>query len=106
VEERKSEAFIHPVPYLPDYLGLGWFLFQRSQFLSNGSLHATRGGSAGEEYACNAGDLGSVPGLGRSPGEANGNPLQYSGLENSMDLYSPWGHKESDTTERLSLLFN
>ena len=42
-------------------------------------------GSDGKEYACNAGDLGSVPGLGRSPGEGNGNPLQYSCLENSMD---------------------
>ena len=41
--------------------------------------------SAGEESACDAGDLGSVPGLGRSPGEGKGYPLQYSGLENSMD---------------------
>ena len=60
------------------------------------------GGSAGKESACNAGDLSLIPGLGRSPGEGKGYPLQYSGLENSMD-YSPWGHKESDTTERLSL---
>ena len=57
--------------------------------------------------AHNAGELGSIPGLGRSPGEGNDNPLQYSCLENSMDgrtwwaTYSPWGHKESDTTERL-----
>ena len=43
------------------------------------------GGSDGKESACNAGDLGSIPGLGRSPGEGNGNPLQYSSLENSMD---------------------
>ena len=43
------------------------------------------GGSDGNESACNAGDLGSIPGLGRSPGEGNGNPLQYSSLENSMD---------------------
>ena len=43
------------------------------------------GGSAGKESACNAGDLGSIPGLGRSPGEEKGYPLQYSGLENSMD---------------------
>ena len=43
------------------------------------------GGSAGKESACNAGDLGSIPGLGRSPGEGKGYPLQYSGLENSMD---------------------
>jgi len=43
------------------------------------------GGSAGKESAYNAGDLGSIPGLGRSLGEESGYPLQYSGLENSMD---------------------
>ena len=43
------------------------------------------GGSVGKESACNAGDLGLIPGLGRSPGEGNGNPLQYSCLENPMD---------------------
>ena len=42
-------------------------------------------GSAGKESACNVGDLGSIPGLRRSPGEGKGYPLQYSGLENSMD---------------------
>ena len=42
------------------------------------------GGSDDKELACNAGDLGSIPGLGRSTGEGNGNPLQYSGLGNSM----------------------
>ena len=42
-------------------------------------------GSAGKESACNAGDLGLIPGLGRSPGEGNSYPLQYSGLENFMD---------------------
>ena len=41
--------------------------------------------SVGKESACHAGDLGSIPGLERSPGEGNGNPLQYSGLENPMD---------------------
>ena len=56
-------------------------------------------GSAGKESARNAGDLGFIPGLGRSPGEGKGYPLQYSGLENSMD--SPWGRKQSDTTEPL-----
>ena len=40
---------------------------------------------AGKEFACNEGDLGLIPGLGRSPGEGNGNPLQYSCLENPMD---------------------
>ena len=43
------------------------------------------GGSAGKESACNARDPGSIPGLGRSPGEGHGNPLQYSCLENPMD---------------------
>ena len=47
-------------------------------------------GSAGKESACNAGDPSLIPGSGRSPGEGNGYPLQYSGLENS----SLWGHKE------------
>ena len=62
--------------------------------------------SAGKESICNAGDLGSIPELGRSPGENKGNPLQYSGLENPMNcMYSPWGHKELDTTEQLSLHF-
>ena len=52
------------------------------------------GGSTGQESACNVEDLDLIPGLGRSPGEGNCYPLQYSGLENSMD--SSWGHKESD----------
>ena len=60
------------------------------------------GGSDGKESACNVGDLGSIPGLGRSPGGGHGNPLQYSRLENlhgqrSLAGYSPWGHIESDT---------
>ena len=59
--------------------------------------------SAGKEFACNEGDLGLILGLGRSPGEGSGYPLQYSGLENSMDCNSPWGYRESDKTERLSL---
>ena len=48
------------------------------------------GGSDGKESACNAGDLGSIPGLGRSPGEGIGYPLQYSGLENFMDRGAWW----------------
>ena len=54
------------------------------------------GGSAGKESACSAGDLGSIPGLGRSPGEGKGYPLQYSGLENSMD-YIVHGVAKSQT---------
>ena len=64
-------------------------------------------GSDGKESACNAEDLGLIPGFGRAPGEGNGYPLQYSGLQNSMDRglvgYSLWGCKESDMTKRLSL---
>ena len=68
------------------------------------------GSSAGKESACNAGDLGSIPGLGKSHGGGHGNPLQYSCLENphgqrSLVGYSPWGHKESDITERLSTAY-
>ena len=48
------------------------------------------GGSDGKESACNSGDLGLIPGLGRSPGEGNDYPLQYSGLENSMDRGAWW----------------
>ena len=64
------------------------------------------GGSEVKAPASNVGDPGSIPGSGRSPGEGNGNPLQYSCLGNPMDGeawvgYSPWGHKESDTTEQL-----
>ena len=61
------------------------------------------GGSDGKQFACNVGDLGLIPGLGRW----YGNPLQSSCLENrhgqrSLVGYSPWGHKESNTIEQLS----
>ena len=59
------------------------------------------GGSDSKESVRNVGGLGLILGLGRSPGEGKGHPVQYSGLENAMD--SPWSRKESDTTERLSL---
>ena len=63
------------------------------------------GGSDSKESAHNAGDPGSVPGLGRSPGEGNGNPLQYSCLGNPMDggaWWAIWGCTEMDTTEQLT----
>ena len=65
------------------------------------------GGSDSKESACNVGDLGSTPGLGRSPGRGHGNPLQCSCLENphgqrSLAGRSPRGREEPDTTERLS----
>ena len=61
------------------------------------------GGSDGEESTCNAGNLGSIPGLGRFPGGGNGNPLQFYYLENphrhrSLAGYSPCGRKELNTT--------
>ena len=61
------------------------------------------GGSVGKESTCNAGNAGSIPGLGRSPGEGNGNPLQYSCLGNPMDRGAWWATvhgvtRESDTT--------
>ena len=71
-------------------------------------IHTRPSGSDGKESACNAGGLGSIPGLGGSPGEGNGHPLQYSCLGNPIDrrawwvTYSTWGHKELDTTERLT----
>ena len=68
-------------------------------------------GSDSKKSARNAGDLGSIPGLGRSLGGGHGNTFQYSCLENphgqkSLVGYSPWGHKESDTTEQLSTAQN
>ena len=59
------------------------------------------GGPDGKESDCDAGDLGLIPGWERSPGEGNGYPLQYSGLENSMDCIVQV--TELDTTEQLSL---
>ena len=60
------------------------------------TLKGFPGGSDGKESACNAEDLGSISGLGRSPGEGKGYPLQYSGLENSMD-YIVHGAAKSQT---------
>ena len=68
------------------------------------------GGSDGKESACNAEDLGSIPGLRRSPGGGHGNPFQYSCLDychrqSSLVGYSPWGHRESDTPYSLLVVF-
>ena len=74
LEESKSQFdfWVRKIPWRRDRLPTTMFL----------GFHS---GSAGKESACNARDLGSIPGLGRSPGEGKGYPLQYSGLENSMD---------------------
>ena len=80
--------------------------FQKANlnFLCASSNLGFPGSSAGKESACNAGDLGSIPVLGRSPGGGHGNPLQYSCLENTHGLrslvgYSRGGPKESDKTK-------
>ena len=59
-------------------------------------------GSAGKEYTCNVEDLGSIPGLGKFPGEGKGYPCQYSGLENSMDCIV---HGVAKSLTRLSNTF-
>ena len=67
------------------------------------NLRVIPGGSDGKESACKAEDLSSIPALESTPGEGNGNPLQYSCLENprqrSLMSYSPWGYKELEMTE-------
>ena len=85
-----------PVQFLgqEDPLEKGW--------ATHSSILGLPFGLAGKESACNAGDLGSIPGLGRFPGEGKGYPLQYSGLEYSMDCIVI----ESDTTEWLSLSYS
>ena len=72
------------------------------------SIMGFPGGSEGKVSACNAGDLGSIPESGRIPGEGNGNPLQYSCLENPKDrgAWCPWGPKELDTAEQLHFHFH
>ena len=91
---------VWPTPALP----LGAFISPSvPQLHTEYLLKDFPGGLEGKESPCNA---GSIPGSGRSPGEGNGNPLQYSCLENPMEQrsladYSLWGYKESDTTEQL-----
>ena len=76
-----------------------WY-FHFYLFLGN---HPEFGGSDGKESAYNAGELGSIPGLGRSPGEGKGYPLQYSCLENPRDRGAWRARKELDTTEQPTL---
>ena len=93
IQEGLSEMLCVPV-----------YSFDRWNFRCRRNFRSHKGfpcGSAGKESACNVGDPHWIPGLRRSSGEGNGYPLQYSGLENSMD-YSLWDRKESDTTEQLS----
>ena len=77
----------NPVEHLPNYL----LAYKAMGF---------PGGSDGKESAYNAGDLDSIPGLGRFPGEGNGNPLQYSCLENPMDRGTWWATDHGVTKSR------
>ena len=72
MQETRFDSWVRKIPWRRERLPTPVFL-------------GFPGGSAGKESTCNVGDLGSIPGLGRSPGEGKGYPLQYSGLENSMD---------------------
>ena len=69
---------------IPGLIWVGKICWKRDR-LPNPVFLGFPGGSAGKESACNVGDLDSIPGLGRSSGEGKGYPLQYFGLENSMD---------------------
>ena len=91
-----NRAITNSLPVLATYLAALCFLVLTSTkmkpkckfsilVISNIHMWGFRGGSDGKESACNVGDPGSIPGSGRSPGEVNGYPLQYSCLENPMD---------------------
>ena len=89
MQETRFNPWVGKIPWRRDRLPTPIFL----------GFHC---GSAGKESSCNVGDLGLIPGLGRSPGEGKRYPLQYSDLENAMDCVVHGGHKESDSTEPLS----
>ena len=76
---------------------------REDQVTATAQIMSKLGGSDGKEPACNAGDLGSIPRSGRSPGEGNGKPFQYSCLENSMNQGAWWATvhscRELDMTE-------
>ena len=86
---------------------IGWEIHEGGDICIHIAASGFLGSSAGKESACSAGDLCLMLGLGRSSGGGHGSPLQYSCLENphrqrSLGGYSPWGCKESDTTEQAS----
>ena len=82
-------------------------MYKLTDFILIFLMSGKHGGSDGKEAICDAGNLGSIPGSGRSPGERNGNPLQYSCLENPMDRGAWWATvrgvaKSQGMTEQLT----
>ena len=112
---QMSKEGLHTLPLLlcsgsyPILVGM-WLAMRICVGLIFSSFKVSPGGSDSKASACNAGDPGSIPGWGRPPGEGNHNPLQHSCLgkshgRRSLIGYSPWGHKELDTTEWLHFHF-
>ena len=102
---HNKEFMIKVLPtYFVDHLGLINTLLWSVCVYVCFAPGAFPGGSVVKKYAHNSGDLGLIPGLGRSPGEGNGNLLQYSCHgQRSLVGYSPWGRKETDVTKLLTL---
>ena len=109
---QKGDHFIKDpvIPNLPNKwlsVGLNLIYFTKiyPMLVKINKVRGFSGGSGGKESACNAGDPGLIPESGRSPGEGNGNPLQYSYLENSTDRkpgrLPSTGSQELETTEQL-----
>ena len=86
-------------------LGMGDDTVVTVAFSADAAVHLLMGDSEGKASAYNAGDPGSIPGLGRSPGEGNGNPLQYSCLENPMDGGAWWATVHEVTKSQTWLNF-
>ena len=107
-DDKRQAAGFSVLSLIPSIYWVAMFNSLEEEFvvLFKSGLWGFPGRSDGKESACNAGDRGLIPRLGRSSGEENGYPLWYSCLENSMAGYSrnslagysPWGRKESDTT--------
>ena len=103
---KRRELLIHPTMWVGLKNSVLSSRNQTQEYILCNCLYKKSfpGGSDGKESACSVGDLDSIPGLGRSPGEGNGNPLQDSCLENPTDRGDSWATvhgvtTESDTTE-------
>ena len=99
LEQWLKDGVADKIECVQDLHSLNWASGGLIFMSSSGSSHS----SVGKESACDAWDLGSIPGLGRSPGGRTGNPLQYSCLENPhgqrrLAGYNPWGHKSQTLT--------